>query len=78
MMIPHEVMDMQLAESKARLAAKDARIAELEKALRLVVTEGIGAFKSDDKWVFHNGGCGCCSGLEELEPEMDKVVRSVL
>lgn len=34
MMIPYEVMDMQLAESKARLAAKDARIAELEKALR--------------------------------------------
>jgi hypothetical protein len=36
MMIPTEVMDAVVSENRDRLAAKDARIVELESALRLL------------------------------------------
>jgi hypothetical protein len=60
--------EADMREGEFYLASEvDARIADLEKALRWAIEEGA-SFNSNSK-TFYDAGCGCCSG--DVEPPED-------
>lgn len=63
-------------EVDALLQEQDARIAELEKALKFSIDCGLE--QSVNKDYFLGGGCGCCSVAIEVPADILETVKSVL
>lgn len=63
--------DKQPNELLARIAEQDARIAELEKALKFSLENGM-----DES--FYDGGCGCCSTRVDVPPDIMATLKSCL
>jgi hypothetical protein len=51
----------------------DARIAELERAIRFVIENDL-VMRTGLGW--RDSGCGCCSGPVDVPPEIDSTLRS--